>query len=294
VTRPSLIAKLNATRPFAEVDLDMITVPPNRLRPLQPEKVDQIAESITQQDLIHPIKLRARRDRCELLAGWHRLEAVRKLGHTKIRAEVVEGLTDDQAKLIEIDENLMRAELTPAERAAHIAKRKAIYERMHPETKQGGAPGKAGGGKEAKAANLAGFAEATAKATGQSQRKVERDAKRGKDIPDVASLAGTSLDKGEELDALTKLPEAERDDIIKRAQAGEKVTARRLPGQTEFAKAMAHVAALCEFKTAPVPVTLTAQEVQKHRSNIKKAQERLDEVDAKLAALSDGVEATKH
>ena len=60
---------------------------------------------------------------------------------------------------------------------------------------------------------------------------------------------------------------------------------------------MGHVAALCGFEPAPVPATLTAEEVQTHRSNIKKAQERLEEFDAKLAALSDGVEAeqsTKH
>jgi hypothetical protein len=38
-----------------------------------------------------------------------------------------------------------------------IAKRKAAYEAVYPETKQGGSAGKAGGGK-AKSVNLAGFA----------------------------------------------------------------------------------------------------------------------------------------
>jgi hypothetical protein len=83
----------------------------------------------------------------------------------------------------------------------------------------------------------------------------------------------------------------------RRATAGEEVTAPHLPcGETEFAKAMGHVAALCGFETAPVPVTLTAEEVQRHRSNIKKAQERLEEFDAKLVALGGEEEAqtTKH
>jgi hypothetical protein len=47
----------------------------------------------------------------------------------------------------------------------------------------------------------------TAKKTGKSRAAVAREAKRGADIPNVAELAGTSLDKGDELDALAKLPE---------------------------------------------------------------------------------------
>ena len=45
----------------------------------------------------------------------------------------------------------------------------------------------------------------------------------GDDLPRVT---GTSLDKGVELDALAKLPEADRAELIERAQAGEKVSAR--------------------------------------------------------------------
>jgi hypothetical protein len=43
----------------------------------------------------------------------------------------------DQAELAEIDENLIRADLTPAEEAIHIGRRKAIYEKLHPETVHG-------------------------------------------------------------------------------------------------------------------------------------------------------------
>jgi hypothetical protein len=44
-------------------------------------------------------------------------------------AAVIEGL-DDQATLAEIDEDLVRADLSPAETALHTAKRKEIYERL--------------------------------------------------------------------------------------------------------------------------------------------------------------------
>jgi hypothetical protein len=44
--------------------------------------------------------------------------------------------------------------------------------------------------------------------------------------PTLKSTVGTSLDKGVELDALAKLPAAERDGLAKRAAAGEEVSAR--------------------------------------------------------------------
>jgi ParB family chromosome partitioning protein len=44
-----------------------------------------------------------------------------------------------------------------------------------------------------------------------------------------ASVTGTSLDKGVELDALAKLPKDERKGLIDRAKAGERVTAREEP-----------------------------------------------------------------
>jgi hypothetical protein len=68
----------------------------------------------------------------------------------QINCTIFEDMRADEAELAEIDENLIRAELSPAERALHIGKRKELYEKVHPETKTGGAPGKAGGGKKAK------------------------------------------------------------------------------------------------------------------------------------------------
>jgi hypothetical protein len=140
--------------------------------------------------------------------------------------------------------------LSPAERARHIGRRKELYEELHPETRHGSAPGKAGGGKKAKDAKLATFAEATAKATGQSRRKVERDATRAKQNRKVLEdVVGTPLDKGDELDALGKLPESEQEALASSAKAGEKVSAKqhvhkaRCEGKAVNAKDIA----LCEF-----------------------------------------------
>jgi hypothetical protein len=99
---------------------------------------------------------------------------------------VLDGLSADQARVAEIDENLIRADLTPSERAVHHAERKALYLKLHPETKHGGAPGKAGGGKKAKDAKLVSFVKDTAKKTGKAKRTIARDV--GQQVMAVAMM----------------------------------------------------------------------------------------------------------
>jgi hypothetical protein len=55
-----------------------------------------------------------------------------------------------------------------------------------------------------------------------------RDTARGEALGgDLGQVAGTSLDKGVELDALAKLPKDERKGLIDRAKAGQRVSARK-------------------------------------------------------------------
>jgi ParB family chromosome partitioning protein len=204
-----------------------------RLRELRPEKVAELAESMARQGQLHPIVVQPTRDGSpafyDLVVGLHRLEAAKQLDWSKIRATNFSEMRDDDdaAALAEIDENLCCSELEPAERAKHIGRRKEIYERLHPETKQGAAPGKAGGGKKAKGVKNTSFAKGTAKATGRSKSSIDKDAKRAKDLGKFLDrINGTSLDKGAELDALAKLPEAEQEDLVARAAAGELVSAK--------------------------------------------------------------------
>jgi hypothetical protein len=92
----------------------------------------------------------------------------------------VRRLTADQAKLLEIDENLIRAELTPAERALHIARRKELYEKVHGKAKAiGGSASQRKQGHKASAKLADAFTTETANKTGKSKRAVQRDATRG-------------------------------------------------------------------------------------------------------------------
>ena len=126
-------------RAVCSIAVDAITVPSERLRKLRPEVVDWLVESITARSLLEPIIVRRRGVGYELIAGHHRFEAARNCGHQTIRAEVYDSLSDDEAELIQIDENLIRANLSDAERILHVARRKELYEKLHPETKHGGA-----------------------------------------------------------------------------------------------------------------------------------------------------------
>ena len=210
-----------------EIRVESIVVAP-RLRPLSDHVIGELAESIKQIGLINPITIRRPHGHMvpHLVTGAHRLAAVKQLGWELVPCLLAAPDDDDRAALIEIDENLTRGELSPAERAIHIDKRKQIYERLHPETSHGGAPGKAGGGKVAKEANFASFADDTAAKAGRSRRSVSLDATRAKKIPQITEVIGTSLDKGEELDALTKLSPERQEHLIAKAKAGEKVSAR--------------------------------------------------------------------
>jgi hypothetical protein len=200
----------------------------DRMRSLQPEVVDRIAKSFAEVGQVQPIVIVA--DGVDtgflLVAGWHRFEAALKLGWDSILALVVEGLDADRLKLIEIDENLARGELSPIERARLHAKRKEIYLRLNPETRHGGDRRSKSHGEILKKPS---YAKAAAAATGCSPATVSREVRRGeaiKSIPDIDALKGTSLDQEGELDALAKLPTDQQASLTAKAKASEEVSAK--------------------------------------------------------------------
>jgi ParB family chromosome partitioning protein len=209
---------------LAEITVDRVEIPNGR-RAVDPDAVARLKNSIEAIGLQHPITVAKRDGGYRLLAGAHRLTVFRELGIERISANVVE-LDDLHAELVELDENLARNDLSPAERSAAVARRKAIYETLHPETKHG-AIGK-GHGLPKGSVRVDRFSAATAAATGRSERAVQLDAQRGEALGAevLAKVARSSLDKGAELDALAKLPAAEREALVDRAAAGEVVSAK--------------------------------------------------------------------
>lgn len=100
------------------VSVDEVVVPEGR-RPLNVDAVKRLAESIREVGLQHPITVRLVDGKFILVAGHHRLEAVREIGDEVIRASILK-CSEIDAKLIEITENLHRIDLSALDRAECI------------------------------------------------------------------------------------------------------------------------------------------------------------------------------
>lgn len=101
-----------------------------RKRKLDEAKVRSLAESLQIVGQLQPITV-ARREygNYRMIAGLHRLEAAKLLGWETIEAQEFEGDVV-AAELAEIDENLMRNDLTVLEQGEHLQRRNEILEAM--------------------------------------------------------------------------------------------------------------------------------------------------------------------
>lgn len=112
-----------------------------RLRPIDDDHVKIIADSIAQQGLLQPIRVRPLDNgRFEIVTGAHRLAALKSLGRVALTVGeevLIAEVSDYAARVDEIDENLSRYELNALDRALFLVQRKEFYLRANPE----GAPG---------------------------------------------------------------------------------------------------------------------------------------------------------
>lgn len=99
--------------------IDDIDIPEGR-RPVDLAAVKRLADSINEIGLKHPITVRRKGEKYILVAGLHRLEACRKIGREHVLA-IICSMTNAEARMWEIAENLHRTDLTKQERAEQIA-----------------------------------------------------------------------------------------------------------------------------------------------------------------------------
>lgn len=214
--------------------------------------VRALVASIPMSGLINPLRVRAvsgEPDAYEIIAGCHRREAMKRLGYASAPCIVVSD-NDLHAELAMIDENLMRAGLSPIQRDRATARRKEIYLALHPETKAGTAGAKA---RHGAANDTVSFVKSTAEAIGVSERTVERMAERGEaslatiSDDDAKAVVGTALDTPSEHKALATLPAEARKPVIEAAKRGEKVSAK-----AALAAAKAKTSTKTRAKTNPI------------------------------------------
>jgi len=201
-TDTALSETASRARRVLPVDLAAIEIPP-RLRGVDPEAVAALAKSISGIGLQNPIILRKHPTDPGLLilvAGAHRLQAHRDLGWPRIEALVVDG-SDEELRLVEIDENLIRKELTPLDRARFLAERKAVYAKLFRATSRGGDRRSASPARDRPDRLTAptSWAQDAADLVGISPRAVHRAVAIGTGLPDelASALADTPIAKRE-------------------------------------------------------------------------------------------------
>ena len=155
-----------------KIPVNEIRVRPGR-RNAAPEAVKTLAGSMAESGLMNPITVDAGHS---LIAGLHRLEAAKLLGWTEVECTVCE-LDGLHAELAEIDENLIRTNCSDLELAELLARRKKIYETLHPATIARNLPGHAsnyGSSGDKVTGEEKPFSRDTAEKMGVSPRTVER------------------------------------------------------------------------------------------------------------------------
>ncbi len=183
----------------------------NRLREVEAAKVEALKQSFAELGMRTPITVRMNNEGglpFDLSAGAHRLVTAVALGWTEVPAFVRDESKMD-AELWEIDENLARSELSPADRAVFTFRRKELYLLKYPETAHGGDRKSSGQvGQLIDRQERKSFVAATAELSGKSERAIRRDADRGEKICEAALrlLRGSRFDNGTTLDKLKKLP----------------------------------------------------------------------------------------
>lgn len=188
-----------------------------RLRSVDGDYVQMLMASIGDLGLLQPIEVSKpdKKGVHTLIAGAHRLTALQQLGVKEVPAIIVSA-SKLEMSLREIDENLMRRELTPLDRATFLAKRKEVYEALHPEAKHGG---DRKSDQVAKSGHLIDrFTAEVSEKLDLSERSLRRAIARFRKIaPDVRDRIATTwiARKGAVLDAIAK-----QDPAIQRAIVG--------------------------------------------------------------------------
>ncbi len=117
----ALIAERKEVPPAStgQLHVDIALINDNRFQPRQTydiAKIDELAASIKDQGLLQPLVVRPIDHGFEVVAGERRLKAARKLGLLQVPV-IVRDVTDQEALVLALVENLQREELNPIEEA---------------------------------------------------------------------------------------------------------------------------------------------------------------------------------
>ena len=168
-------------------------------------EVSLLVASIKDHGLLHPIIVRKdfETDEWVLVAGAHRLAAVKQLGWNKITAQVVD-YDGIKAQLAMIEENIARNDLDVLTRAEQLKLHKELYEQVYKKNSRKGRRPK-------NDAESAPFSETIAKKTGVAQRTAQEEIQLASDLTDETKdiLRGTAM--ADQKTLLVKLSSLDRE-----------------------------------------------------------------------------------
>jgi hypothetical protein len=174
-----------------QVKLTDITIPTRRHR--KQHDPERLANSMREVGLLQPIVLTGEK---VLVAGLHRLRAAELLKWETITAEFVSG-DELEAELAEIDENLMREQLTVHEQSEHIARREQIMRARGERAMRGGQLGNKNASKN-EPATVTGSSEKTTKELaaelGVSESTYQKRSKIGRGLTEETKEILSELD----------------------------------------------------------------------------------------------------
>jgi len=202
------------------IKLSDITVA-DRVRPTDEDYVAMLANSMAENGQMQPILIRPTPNGdtpYKLIFGAHRHAAATLLEWTEIDA-TVQKLSADEAELIEIDENLIRHDLNVLDKAISLAKRKDVYERLHPHTKHGGDRISNLFSEQVDKSGDLKFTADAAEKLGVSERSIERAVQMASKLDPAAmqALRGTpAVNNQSHLLALCKLTPAEQKKAVRK------------------------------------------------------------------------------
>lgn len=112
--------------PAAVLQVPIEHIEPNPLQPrsvFQPDRLQELAQSIAANGIIQPLVVQHKNDRYQLVAGERRWRAAKLAGLTQVPV-VVQNFADDRLMEIALIENIQREDLNPIE-VAHAFERLA-------------------------------------------------------------------------------------------------------------------------------------------------------------------------
>ena len=235
------------------VKINTIKVSSDRREP-DAESVRSLAKSLSVLGLLNPITIDQNH---ELVAGLHRLEAAKSLGWEEINCNVcdLEGL---RKELAEIDENIVRRTLDYMEECTQLARRKVIYETLHPETRQGQRNGQTSKTAQKAVLETKPFSEDAAEKLGIHERTVRKKVQIGRDLtPEAKNIVRENSIPAYKALELAGLPANQQETAAKQMAAGEVHTVKeylKQKGQTQSCSEEAEGKPVSDVQSGSGPV----------------------------------------